>query len=116
MEQKNLIYAIEELGSLMRLALVLLLCSLAAPALQAETILIPLGQQQLGAHGEELPRKGELKASVKNRFGEAINISTPVGNPPITTWEYADFFVYFEYDHVIHAVVKFRPQHPEALD
>ena len=29
-----------------------------------------------------------------------------VGEPPITRWEYRNMIVYFEYDRVIHAVMK----------
>jgi len=92
-----------------------IIATLAWAAPLAETLIIPLGQQQLNSE-KTLPRKGETMASVQNRLGEAIKISPPVGKPPITTWEYGDFFVYFEYDQVVHTVIKFRPQHPEALD
>ena len=33
-------------------------------------------------------------------------VQPAVGDPPITTWEYTDFLVYFEYDRVIHSVSK----------
>ena len=29
-----------------------------------------------------------------------------VGQPPITRWDFADYSVFFEYQHVIHAVPK----------
>jgi hypothetical protein len=45
-------------------------------------------------------------ASVEARFGTPEAKVTPVGDPPITRWEYKDFVVFFEYDRVIHAVVK----------
>ncbi len=71
----------------------------------AETVAIPLGQQ-----GKEwqvnTPPTGMRKAQVEEKFGQPINQSGPVGTPPIYTWEYDQFTVYFEGDHVIHAVVK----------
>jgi len=28
------------------------------------------------------------------------------GEPPISSWQYRDYIVYFEYDHVLHSVLK----------
>jgi hypothetical protein len=42
---------------------------------------------------------------VSEKFGAPANKIAPVGAPPISRWEYAGFVVYFEGDHVIHAVV-----------
>jgi hypothetical protein len=52
------------------------------------------------------PFRGMTAASVEARFGTPEAKVTPVGDPPITRWEYKDFVVFFEYDRVIHAVVK----------
>ena len=41
---------------------------------------------------------------VEANFGAPQNRRAPVGDPPITRWEYAEFVVFFEYDKVIHAV------------
>ena len=87
----------------------------AAPAAMAETLLIPLGNQG-GAVERELPGRGTLKAEVRRRLGEPLQVSPPVGDPPISSWEYDDFRVYFEYNHVVHAVKKHRPRHPEASE
>ena len=46
------------------------------------------------------------QTSVQSKFGSPTSARSPVGNPPITRWEYQDFIVYFEYDKVIHAVTK----------
>jgi len=35
-----------------------------------------------------------------------VSKKAAVGDPPISRWEYADFTVYFEYDRVVHAVLK----------
>ena len=51
------------------------------------------------------PRHGTSMDSVLRRFGEPGSRLPAVGQPPITRWNYADFTVYFEYQHVIHSVV-----------
>ena len=35
-----------------------------------------------------------------------------VGQPPITRWDYREFSVYFEYDHVVKSVIHHQPRHP----
>jgi hypothetical protein len=52
------------------------------------------------------PTRGMTAASVEAKFGEPESRKAAVGNPPISSWEYKDFVVFFEYDRVIHAVVK----------
>jgi len=55
-----------------------------------------------GAH----PSRGETAASVESKFGAPNAKEAAIGEPPISRWEYNDFVVFFEYDRVIHAVVK----------
>ena len=50
------------------------------------------------------PTRGMTQAKVEAKYGAPANVKAPVGDPPITRWEYADFVVFFEYDKVIHAV------------
>ncbi len=52
------------------------------------------------------PSRGMTQASVESKYGSPVATDAAVGEPPITRWEYADFVVFFEYDKVIHAVVK----------
>jgi len=52
------------------------------------------------------PTRGMTQASVESRYGSPISVEAPVGDPPISRWVYADFVVFFEYDRVIHAVIK----------
>ena len=92
----------------------LLLALLAPPTAQAETIEIPVGQQ--GAAVAGLPALGESKRSVLERFGLADEEHRPVGQPPITRWDYRTFSVYFEYDHVINSVLHHQPRHPVAKE
>ena len=54
------------------------------------------------------PTRGMTAASVESKFGVPQAKVAPVGDPPISRWEYQDFVVFFEYDRVIHAVVKRR--------
>ena len=91
--------------------LVLLLALLAPATLFADTLTIPLGSQGADLDARNLPQKGESKRSVLERFGLADEEHRPVGQPPITRWDYRDFSVYFEYDHVINSVRHHRPRH-----
>ena len=78
--------------------------------LKAQTLEIPLGEQgdpQL----TQLPQTGESRRSVLERFGLADEEHAPVGQPPITRWDYREFSVYFEYDHVVNSVRHHRPQY-----
>lgn len=90
------------------LPLLLALC-LPLPAL-ADTLSIPVGQQGDAVAG--LPQLGESKRSVLERFGLADEEHPPVGQPPITRWDYRTFSVYFEYDHVVNSVLHHQPRHP----
>ena len=59
-------------------------------------IQIPLGQQ--GIATIEKPTRGMTKAQVDQRYGNPIDKTTAVGSPPISSWIYPEFTVYFEYD------------------
>ena len=52
------------------------------------------------------PTRGMTQARVEETYGPPSSARDPVGDPPITRWEYAGFVVFFEYDRVIHAVTK----------
>ena len=52
------------------------------------------------------PTRGMTQARVESHFGAPASVKAPVGDPPITRWEYTEFVVYFEHDKVIHAVRK----------
>jgi len=53
----------------------------------------------------EVPDNGLTTADVRARFGEPVRVHSPVGNPPITRWEYEKWSVYFEYDVVLFTVL-----------
>lgn len=52
----------------------------------------------------ELPQRGETMDNIRFKFGNPMKERFPVGNPPITQWEYEGFNVFFEHQHVIHAI------------
>jgi hypothetical protein len=45
-------------------------------------------------------------STVEASFGEPRERHAAVGQPPITRWDYPAFSVYFEFDKVLHAVVR----------
>lgn len=87
----------------------LLGCLIIAPVVTAEVVQIPIGQQASELAQIKRPATGITKARVAEQFGEPIAKKEPRGTPPISSWEYADFVVYFEHEHVIHSVLKHRP-------
>lgn len=56
--------------------------------------------------GIDVPSKSSSMNQVRNQFGDPKQEYAAVGNPPITRWEYDNFVVYFEYEHVITSVLK----------
>ena len=52
------------------------------------------------------PSRGMTQKNVESKYGSPASVRAPVGEPPITRWEYTDFVVYFEHDKVIHTVLK----------
>jgi len=65
---------------------------------------LQMAETPAGRAQAELPRRGTSMAQVEARFGAPAERFAPVGQPPITRWVYPAFVVYFEYQHVIHAV------------
>ncbi len=52
-----------------------------------------------------MPTRGMNMTLVRKHFGQPEKIVNPVGDPPISRWIYDGFIVYFERNHVIHAIV-----------
>ena len=69
----------------------------------ADTLVID-DQVQLREKSIETPARGVSMKAVEARFGAPSNRHATVGKPPITRWDYPGFSVYFEYEHVVHAV------------
>ncbi len=89
------------------LALLIVLFILGGNA-SAEVLLIEAIEQQPPNTSAGLlrPRSGETMSGVESRFGKPQAVKGPVGDPPITRWDYPQFSVFFEHDRVIHSVVK----------
>lgn len=85
--------------SLVLIALVGVVVALPA---QADRLLIERLEASAGT--ADTPRRGSSMERVRERFGEPEDTREAVGDPPITRWEYDGFTVFFEHDHVIHAV------------
>ena len=69
---------------------------------QADTLKVPENKQE--TFSITLPGRGMTMEQVEERFGEPQERQDAVGTPPITTWIYDGFTVYFEDRYVIHAV------------
>ena len=72
----------------------------------ADTLTVPVGSQSVDKQHVERPTTGTAGKSVVAEFGEPLAVNAPVGEPPISRWEYESFYVYFEYDRVIRSVLK----------
>ncbi len=79
------------------------ICFGAAAPTRAETIVVD-DQVQLRDAGVDTPKRGVSMKAVEARFGAPASRHAAVGKPPITRWDYPGFSVYFEYEHVVHAV------------
>lgn len=51
------------------------------------------------------PSRGMNKDAVMEKFGAPISTRPAVGKPPISSWVYADYTVYFEFEWVLHSVL-----------
>jgi hypothetical protein len=52
----------------------------------------------------DTPARGMSMGQVEQKYGAPSDKIAAVGKPPISRWVYPNFIVYFEYDHVVHAV------------
>lgn len=100
------------------LAVVLLFCPLGAVAdwsyngrmaatgttmVQAEPS-TPRATESAGPAPAEAPRGSMTMAAVRAAKGDPVREMAPVGDPPITRWQYPGYVVYFENDRVITSV------------
>jgi hypothetical protein len=69
----------------------------------ADTLIMDGVQPQ---DGSQYPLRGSVKSAVSESLGEPVSETQSVGDPPISSWEYESFVVYFEYDRVLHTVAK----------
>jgi len=92
-----------KLKILIKPLLVLSLC-FASTGLLAETLSI-INQPENSTDGVLRPERGMKMQQVKADYGIPLNINPAVGEPPITSWVYEKYTVYFESEYVIHAAV-----------
>ena len=79
-------------------SLMLVLALTLIPALAtADVLLIEAAQQD--ASFVKMPQNGMTMKMVEKWFGTPSRKLPPVGDPPITRWEYPEYTVYFEYDN-----------------
>jgi hypothetical protein len=52
-----------------------------------------------------LPVNGQDKATVEAKFGTPAQKLPAVGDPPISSWKYDTYSVYFEYDLALFSVL-----------
>jgi hypothetical protein len=79
-----------------------LLLIIAAPLLSADVLLI---EQVRQVDSMTVPVNGQTMAEVESAFGAPQSKASPVGEPPITRWDYEHWNVYFEYDRVLFTVL-----------
>ena len=83
-----------------------LLAALFATSIALGDTLLIEGLANDAVSASERPRRGMSMANVEARYGAPTARVAAIGDPPISRWEYPGFVVYFEYDHVVHAVVR----------
>ncbi|MBQ0719442.1 MAG: hypothetical protein KBT88_02970 [Gammaproteobacteria bacterium] len=89
-----------------KLFAVIFTTALAAQVSFAEVIKLPVGSQAADKQHLVLPNNGQSRDSVEAQFGAPEAVNNAVGEPPISSWQYRDYIVYFEYDKVLHSVLK----------
>ncbi len=100
--------------SLLATALLLAAVPFALPSsAHAESLRTKVRQEQ----GMNLPHRGMTMAQVERQYGAPVRkLQTRGGDsakhPPINRWEYANYIVYFERNHVIHSVITTPDSHP----
>lgn len=72
---------------------------------QADTLEISVSKQAPDMQTISRPHNGMNKADVERVFGAPYAINGPVGEPPISSWSYEKFTVYFEGNTVLHSVL-----------
>ncbi len=86
--------------------------SIISCAIAGLLISVPAGADVLKIDGKRVvakdntPTRGMNKSQVKQRYGAPVSKKGAVGQPPISSWDYGNYTVYFEYDKVLHSVVR----------
>ena len=67
-------------------------------------------------HFVQTPRRGLSMDGVRKEFGNPASTTPAVGDPPITRWDYEKFYVFFEHNLLLHAVIPDKPLHVDHQD
>ncbi len=78
--------------------------SLSTLGLASTTANLAVSQPTPPTEAMTLPSSGTNMQQVASVFGQPAEKLPSIGKPPITTWRYADFNVYFENQRVLHSV------------
>jgi len=90
-----------------RMVLALILGFIVLPAAVGTAVAdVLLIEEVRQAESMQLPDNGMKKSEVRSSYGDPAKIHNPVGDPPITRWDYQNWSVYFEYDLVLFTVLK----------
>ena len=76
--------------------------ALTVQAVSADVLLIDEVRQ---SERMNLPTNGQSKADIEAAFGTPASRGSAVGDPPISSWKYDTYSVYFEYDLVLFTVL-----------
>lgn len=74
-------------------------------AAQADVIKLNENPAQV-VEATDAPKRGMSQAAVLKRFGEPQSRQAAVGQPPISSWDYGSYRVYFEHNLVLHTVAR----------
>ena len=88
-----------------RFSLLLLLVALAPARIAYGEARFGSGPAASASAAVQRPVRGMTMEEVEGFFGTPAQKFAAVGKPPISRWRYDHFTVYFEYTHVIHAVM-----------
>jgi hypothetical protein len=84
--------------------------ALCASAASAEVLKIGDAPPTVVQSGDR-PQRGMSAEQVETRYGEPMTRVPAVGEPPISSWQYPGYTVYFEGRYVLHSV-----EHSAAAD
>ncbi|MCU7915054.1 MAG: hypothetical protein KZQ65_03875 [Candidatus Thiodiazotropha sp. (ex Gloverina cf. vestifex)] len=78
----------------------------AQPAIADVLLMDVINQEPINSE-EGLPRpsRGMTMNQVKQRYGDPATEYPWVGQPPITRWDYSNYSVFFEHQHVLTSVI-----------
>lgn len=89
-----------------RLVMIGLFALLGLGTAVADELRVPVGQQAPDKQFIEKPKRGISKEQVAKQFGEPLTKVPAVGEPPISSWEYENYIVFFEHNLALHTVLK----------